>query len=69
MSVEAEQPGAGGDGRVRRRCGRWSEARKRRIVGGCYQAGVSVSVVARRYDVNVNLVALVALALNYGRLE
>ena len=72
MSVEAEQPGAGGDGRVRRRRGRWSEARKRRIVGGSYQAGVSISVVARRYDVNdvnVNLVALVALTLNYGRLE
>ena len=56
MSDEAEQPGAGGDGRVRRRRRRWSEARKRRIVAESYQAGVSVSVVARRYDVNANQV-------------
>ena len=56
MSDEAEQPGAGGDGRVRRRRRRWSEARKRQIVAESYQAGVSVSVVARRYDVNANQV-------------
>ena len=54
MSDEAEQSGAGGDGRVRRR--RWSEARKRLIVAESYQPGVSVSVVARRHDVNANLV-------------
>ena len=56
MSDEAEQSGAGGDGRVRRRRRRWSEARKRRIVAESYQPGVSVSVVARRYDVNANQV-------------
>ena len=32
MSDQAEQSGAGGDGRVRRRRRRWSEARKRLIV-------------------------------------
>ena len=56
MSDEAEQSGAGGDGRVRRRRRRWSEARKRRIVAESYQPGVSVSVVARRHDVNANQV-------------
>ena len=56
MSDEAEQSGAGGDGRVRRRPRRWSEARKRRIVAESYQPGVSVSVVARRHDVNANQV-------------
>ena len=56
MSDEAEQSGARGDGRVRRRRRRWSEARKRRIVAESYQPGVSVSVVARRHDVNANQV-------------
>ncbi len=56
MSDEAEQSGAGGDGRVRRRHRRWNEARKRRIVAESYQPGVSVSVVARRHDVNANQV-------------
>ena len=35
---------------------RWSEAEKRRIVAESYRPGVSVSVVARRNDVNANLV-------------
>ena len=35
---------------------RWGEAEKRRIVAENYQPGVSVSVVARRNDVNANLV-------------
>ena len=56
MSDEAKQSGSGGDGRVRRRRRRWSEARKRRIVAESYRAGVSVSVVARRHDVNANQV-------------
>ena len=56
MSDAAEQSGAGGEGRVRRRRRRWSEARKRLIVAESYQPGVSVSVVARRHDVNANLV-------------
>ena len=56
MSDAAERSGSGGDGRVRRRRRRWSEARKRLIVAESYQPGVSVSVVARRHDVNANLV-------------
>ena len=35
---------------------RWGEAEKRRIVAESYQPGVSVSIVARRNDVNANLV-------------
>jgi transposase len=34
----------------------WSEEEKRRIVGQARLPGVSVSQVARRYDVNANLV-------------
>ncbi len=56
MSDTAEHAGSGVDGRGRRRRRRWSEARKRLIVAESYQPGVSVSVVARRHDVNANLV-------------
>jgi len=56
MSDDAEQSGAGGEVRSRRRRRRWSEAQKRRIVAESYQPGISVSVVARRHDVNANLV-------------
>ncbi len=56
MSDEAEQSGARGEVMFRRRRRRWSEARKRRIVAESYEAGVSVSVVARRHDVNANQV-------------
>ena len=35
---------------------RWSEAEKRRIVAESYQPGVSVALVARRNDLNANLV-------------
>jgi len=56
MSDAAEHSGARVDGRGRRRRRRWSEARKRRIVAESYQPGVSVSMVARRYDVNANQV-------------
>ena len=41
-----------GRARMRRR---WSEEEKRRIVGQTLIPGVSVSQVARRYDVNANL--------------
>ena len=56
MSDAAEHVVSVVDGRVRRRRRRWSEARKRLIVAESYQPGVSVSVVARRHDVNANLV-------------
>ena len=55
MSDDAEHSGAGGEVRFRRRR-RWSEAQKRRIVTESYQPGISVSVVARRHDVNATLV-------------
>ena len=42
-----------GRGRTRRR---WSQEDKRRIVAQTLIPGVSVSQVARRYDVNTNLV-------------
>ena len=34
----------------------WSDDEKRRIAAQSYAPGVSVSVVARRYDVNANLI-------------
>jgi transposase len=41
---------------VRRQRRFWSDEEKRRIVAQTRAPGVSVSVVARRYDVNANLV-------------
>ena len=41
---------------VDRRRRRWSEAQKRQIVAESREPGVSVSVVARRYNVNANQV-------------
>lgn len=41
---------------VRRHRRFWSDEDKRRIVAQARSPGVSVSVVARRYDVNANLV-------------
>ena len=38
----------------RRRRRRWSEAQKREIVAETLEPGTSVSIVARRYDVNAN---------------
>jgi transposase len=35
---------------------RWTEEQKRRIAAETYKPGTSVSLVARRYDVNANLV-------------
>jgi transposase len=42
--------------RVRRRHKSWPEALKREIVAASLAPGASVSVVARQYDVNTNLV-------------
>lgn len=42
--------------RVRRRHKSWPEALKREIVAASFAPGVSVSVVARQYDVNTNQV-------------
>ena len=54
MSDSEEKLGAGPALPVARRR-RWSEADRLRIVAESYQPGVSVSVVARRNDVNANL--------------
>jgi transposase len=43
-------------GRARRRRRKWSRAEKARIVAESRESGVSVSEVARRHDVNANLV-------------
>jgi len=56
MSVDAEIEGSGGAGAPRRRHRRWSEEEKRRIVAETLEPGASVSVVARRHDVNANQV-------------
>lgn len=41
---------------ARRRSRRtWSDEEKRRLVALTYEAGTSVSIVARRYDLNANL--------------
>ena len=58
MSVDAEKSAAGSgiqvpNPRPRRR---WSAAKKRRIVAETYEPGASVSVAARRHDVNANQV-------------
>jgi len=56
MSVDAGKSCAGNGGWVRRRRRKWSDAEKRRIVAESFQPGVSVSLVARRHDVNANQV-------------
>ena len=55
MSEAVEKLGSGREGPIAPRR-RWSDAEKRRVVAESYQPGVSVSVVARRNDVNANLV-------------
>ena len=62
MSIAEEKLGAGGDGvayRHRRR--RWSEAQKRQIVAETHEPGVSVAMVAQRYNLNANQVFKVSL--------
>ena len=54
MSVGGEKPGAAGGGSVGRRRRRWSEAQKRQIVAESHEPGVSVPMVAQRYNLNAN---------------
>ena len=54
MSISEENPGAEGDGVLRRRRRRWSEAQKRQIVAETHEPGVSVPMVAQRYNLNAN---------------
>ena len=64
MSDGLEKLSAGPASPVARRR-RWSEADRLRIVAESYRPGVSVSVVARRNDVNANL--LFAWRRRYGK--
>ncbi len=55
MLISKEKAGAEGDGGVvRRRRRRWSEAQKRQIVAETHEPGVSVPMVAQRYNLNAN---------------
>ena len=55
MSISEENPGAGSGGQVRRRRRRrWSDAQKRQIVAETCEPGVSVPMVAQRYNLNAN---------------
>ncbi len=55
MLISKEKAGAEGDGGVvRRRRRRWSEAQKRQIVAETCEPGVSVPMVAQRYNLNAN---------------
>ena len=54
MSVAEEKPVAESGGLVGRRRRRWSEAQKRQIVAETHEPGVSVPMVAQRYNLNAN---------------
>ena len=54
MSVGEEKSGALGGGSVGRRRRRWSETQKRQIVAETQEPGVSVPMVAQRYNLNAN---------------
>ena len=54
MLIVEEKPGAAGGGSVGRCRRRWSEAQKRQIVAETHELGVSVPVVAQRYNLNAN---------------
>ena len=55
MSIADENPGSESGGQVRRRRRRrWSEAQKRQIVAETHEPGVSVPMVAQRYNLNAN---------------
>ena len=57
MSSSERNPGAAGGGSLgRRRRRRWSEAQKRQIVAETHEPGVSVPMVAQRYNLNANQV-------------
>ena len=54
MKSDVVDPGAGA--RLRRRRRRWSAEEKQQIVAESFQPGASLAEVARRHDVNANLV-------------
>ena len=53
MLISEEKVSTADGGPVRRRR-RWSEAQKRQIVAETHEPGVSVPMVARRYNLNAN---------------
>ena len=54
MSIVEGKASTAGGGQVRRRRRRWSEAQKRQIVAETCEPGVSVPMVAQRYNLNAN---------------
>ena len=54
MLVSEERLVTAGGGSVGRRRRRWSEAQKRQIVAETHEPGVSVPMVAQRYNLNAN---------------
>ena len=57
MLIVEEKPGAAGGGSVGRRRGRrWSETQTRQIVAETHEPGVSMPMVAQRYNLNANQV-------------
>ena len=54
MSIAEEESVTAGGGSVGRRRRRWSEAQKRQIVAETHEPGVSVPMVAQRYNLNAN---------------
>ena len=54
MSIVEEKAGEAGGGSVGRRRRRWSDAQKRQIVAETCEPGVSVPMVAQRYNLNAN---------------
>ena len=56
MSVAEEKSGGDCGGSVGRRRRRWSEAQNRQIVAETHEPGVSVPMVAQRYNLSANQV-------------
>ena len=52
--MSAQRPESNVQGGARRRRRVWSEEEKRRIVAETLEPGASVSIVARRHDINAN---------------
>ena len=57
MSVAEEKSGGDRGGLVGRCRRRWSEAQKRQIVAETHEPGVSVPMVAQRYNLNANQIS------------
>ena len=54
MSISEEEVSTSVGGSVGRRRRQWSEAQKRQIVAETHEPGVSVPMVAQRYNLNAN---------------